>query len=344
MNHRAIVLLSFFLFPSSLWMNAQLPNPPLPLSPTEHSGNSAADLSIPKDKHESWTELALAKSGLNPSAYMVMLLTKSEGPEFTRELLRVQWRAADPIDLYVVLPHGVVKPRMILYLYDYHFDTDRFRNDIWCRDAVKGGYAAVGFGSALSVQRFHLPRPMKEWFVSELQEALATSTHDVQMILNYLETRSDIDTSRVGFYGQGSGGAIAVLAAQADSRIVALDLLNPWGDWPDWLKESAQIPENERAAYLKAEFLHQVEALDPVVYLPHLTARLRVQQIMDDLVTPLSAKEKIAAVVPHPEQVVRYKDVAAHRVAWRTSGLNAWLREQLSPDSKKDETEQSNVH
>jgi len=75
------------------------------------------------------------------------------------------------------------------------------------------------------------------------------------MILNYLEKRGDLDMDRVGMFGQGSGGAIAVLAAQADTRIKVLDLLNPWGDWPDWLKNSPHVPEDERAAYLNDHLL-----------------------------------------------------------------------------------------
>lgn len=96
---------------------------------------------------------------------------------------------------------------------------------------------------------------MSKWFVSELQEALSTSTHDVQMVLNYPETREDLDMKHVGMYGQGSGGAIAILSAAADPRIIALDLTDPWGNWPDWLKGSKQIPDEERAMYLKPEFL-----------------------------------------------------------------------------------------
>ena len=86
--------------------------------------------------------------------------------------------------------------------------------------------------------------------MSELQEALSTSTHDVQMVLNYLEARKDLDMNHVGMYGQGSGGAIAILAAATDPRITALNVTDPWGDWPDWLKGSKQIPEEERATYL----------------------------------------------------------------------------------------------
>src|SRR6185312_2617327 len=166
------------------------------------------------------------------------------------------------------------------------FDSNIFQNAYWCNQAKQNGLAIVGFGSALSWQRFHAPRPMKQWFVSELPEALSTSTHDVQIILNYLNDRKDMDMDHVGIYGQCSGGAIAILAAAADSRITALDLINPWGDWPDWLQGSKQLPEEARATYLNPEFLQKVVTLDPVTYLPHLKLKsLRVQEVADDPVT-----------------------------------------------------------
>ena len=271
MSHRMIPLLTFLLLAAPNVWTEQLPDAPKPAQTAQETpAQATGNLFTHQARQESWTELTLAKSGLSPAAFKVMQLSKSEQPEYTSELLRVEWRSGDPIDLYVILPHGVAKPPVILFLYDYTADTDRFRNEHWCKQATQGGFAAIGFVSALSGQRFHAPRPMKEWFVSELQEVLATSTHDVQMILNYLDTRGDVDVSKAGMYGQGSGGAIAVLAAEADPRIAVLDLLSPWGDWPEWLKDSPQIPENERAAYLKPEFLQSVSNLDPILYLPHL--------------------------------------------------------------------------
>lgn len=291
--------------------------------------NKLMDSSSTKPQ-EDWSALPVNPASLLQTSYAI--LGKDEHSEFTHELIRIQWRAADPIDLYVIRPHGVERPPVVLYLYSYPSDTDRFRDDGWCQRATQGGFAAVGFVSALTGQRYHAPRPMKEWFVSELQESLGTSTHDVQMILNYLEKRGDMDMNHVGMFGQGSGGAIAVLAAQADPRIKVLDLLNPWGDWPDWLKSSPQVPENERAAYLTPEFLQKVAALDPVRYLPQLRLKgLRVQQVMNEPITPADAKDKIAAAVPGPEQVARYKDEAAYREAWKVSGLSGWLREQIRP-------------
>src|SRR5215469_8190954 len=177
---------------------------------------------------------------------------KGETKTFIRELLRVQWRPNDPIDLYVIRPRGAKKPPVVLYLYGFPSDTDRFKDDRYCERVTRGGAAAVGFVSALTGHRNERRSP-KEWFVSELPEAVATTVHDVQMILNYLDSRGDLDMSRVGMLGQGSGGAIAILAAAADSRLRALDLLDPWGDWPDWLATASIVPAEERANYLKPD-------------------------------------------------------------------------------------------
>ncbi len=280
---------------------------------------------------EDWSALPLAKSGLPTNEVGGLLVTKTELPiGCTRELLRLEWRRNDPLDLYVIRPAAVEHPPVDLVLLNYTFDTDLFRVDYWCSQAKHNGIAIVGFGSALSWQRFHSPRPIREWFVSELQEALTESTHDVQMVLNYLETRQDLDMSRIGMYGQGSGGAIAILAASVDPRIVALDLSDPWGDWSDWLKGSKQIPEEERAGYLKPEFLQKVANLDPIDYLPSLMVKsLRIQQVADDPVTPLTARAKIASAAPDAKDVVQYPDREAQHKAVELGGITAWLAGQL---------------
>jgi dienelactone hydrolase len=182
---------------------------------------------------------------------------------------------------------------------------------------------------------------MREWFISELQESLGISTHDVQMILNYLATRGDIDVRKVGMLGQGSGGAIAILAAAADPRITFVDAINPWGDWPDWLKESRVVPEAERTVYLKSEFLQKVAILDPVKYLPQFTPnRIRIEQTFGDPMTPKDVQTKIAASVSSPESVVQYPDVRTQIHVWMTQ--NWWLKEQLHPSPTTSATAQFN--
>jgi hypothetical protein len=283
---------------------------------------------------EDWSSLSLAGSELVPQ--QPMLGEKDDLPGFTRELLRVQWRVGDPIDLYIIRPKFVPKPRVVLYLYSYPSETARFRDNDYCARITSGGVAAIGFVSALTGQRYAM-RPMKEWFVSELQEALGKSVHDVQMILNFLSARDDLDVSNVGMFGAGSGGTIAILAAVVDSRIKAIDVLNPWGDWPDWMATSSRIPENERPNYVKPEFLKTVATLDPVQWLPQVkTAQIRIQDIADDTITPKAVQARIEAAAPASAKLLRFENTRQFYATAAGGRLFQWVKDQICqiPETK----------
>ncbi len=296
-----------------------------------NAGVSTSDHPTPvqtqSSRKEDWARLPLDRKVM-PLIEAGVSMGITEMQSYSAELVRLQWRPADPIDIWVIKPHGVEKPRVAIYAYSYPTNIDRFRDDSWCTAATSNGLAAVGFVSALTGDRFR-GRPMREWFVPELQESIGSSVHDVQLIIDYLGRRGDLSVDRVGMFGQGSGGTIAILAAAADPRIRAVDVLNPWGDWPDWLKSSPVLPDSERASLLTPAFLQSASAVEPIDYLPALKDRaLRVQQIMDYPNTPAEARDKIAAAVPAGE-LVRFKDRAEHAEAWKTLGLTGWLAGQL---------------
>jgi hypothetical protein len=229
----------------------------------------------------------------------------------------------------VMKPKGVKNPPVILHLYGYPADTDPYKNEIFQTALIKDGFAAVGFVSALTGHRYH-DRPMKEWFISELQECLATSAHDVQMILNYLASRGDLDMSRVGMFGQGSGASIAILTSAVDPRIKVLDVLDPWGDWPAWMVTSPFVPEDERAAYVKPEFLMKAAALEPLDWMPKIQAkRFRFQQTVFETDTPKPIKEKLRSAVPAGTTVVIYNSLQEFKAVFPNSTNLDWIRHEL---------------
>lgn len=290
--------------------------------------NLSSSSLIPKPV-EDFSTPALTSGTALGSIQAVQMELDDDDAKFTREIVRVQWRSADPIDLYIITPVGVKNPAVILYLYDYPKETDQYHSREFCRLLTKDGFAAVGFVPALTGQRYH-GRPMKEWFVSELRESLATSVHDVQMVLNYLASRGDVDMSRVGMFGDGSGASIAILSAAVDPRIKTLDLQDPWGDWPDWIKESKRIPEGERPAYLKPEWLAGVAPLDPVKWLPQLkTPTIRIQFVKDITLTPADVQQKIEAAVPTNAQVVHYENIAAFRATAAGGTGFDWIKQKM---------------
>lgn len=321
----AFVLLAPFL--SGMQCPGQANTPPGNHDvPSIHSKTAA---STQGSDAERWDVLPLAPNALKPRT--PVFGEEASFSTFTRDLIQLRWRNNDPIDLYIIRPDNVPHPPLVLFLYSYPSDTDRFRNEAYCESIAKHGFAAVGFVSAMTGQRYH-DRPMREWFVSNLPEALGASVHDVQMILNYLSTRGDLDMQRVGMYGQGSGGTIAILSASVDKRIKAVDVLDPWGDWPDWMAQSALIPDEERALYQTPAYLQSVSIFDPVRFLPILEPHsFRLQQTLFSQVTPEQARNRLRAAAPSDAQYVQYRDVDDYKArAAQDSKILDWLQTQLS--------------
>ena len=276
---------------------------------------------------EDWTSPALTNSHFIPVRPLAGFV--DDEPRYTVELLQLQWRWGDPLDLYVMKPKGVKKPPVILYLYSYPTDIDVFRNDAYEELVTKNGFAAVGFVSALTGHRYH-DRPMKQWFLSELQECLATSAHDVQMVLNYLAARADLDMNRVGMFAQGSGASIAILASAVDPRIKVLEALDPWDDWPTWMATSPFVPEDERADYVKPEFLKKAAALEPVDWLPKIQAKkFRLDNELFETNTPKDAKEKLRAAAPAGASVLLYKNMEEFKVGFQDGKNLEWIQHEL---------------
>jgi len=292
---------------------------------------------------EDWTSPSLSKSHLRPVRPLLGYINRQH-PGYTVELLRVQWRWGDPIDLYVMKPTGVKKPPVIVYLYGYPADTQIFKEEVFQNTVTKDGFAAVGFVTALTGHRYH-DIPMRKWFVSELQQCLAVSAHDVQMVLDFLATRGDLDMDRIGVYAQWSGATIGILTSAVDPRIKVLDTLDPWGDWPTWMATSPFVPENERPDYVKPEFLAKLSTLEPLHWIPKIQAKkFRLRQRGFETETPDASKDKLRAAVPPGASVAFYK---THEDFERAVGEHGdkdleWIEHELralpEPDSKATET------
>src|SRR5215472_15081434 len=91
---------------------------------------------------ENWASLGDLKTGLQ--AMTSVVVQREEQPDFVRELVRVQWRIGDPIDLWISRPKVTGKVPVVLYLYGYTDTNDRFRDNGWAKRATADGFAAVG--------------------------------------------------------------------------------------------------------------------------------------------------------------------------------------------------------
>jgi len=304
---------------------------PEPTSSSQQGAGADAPKSVTlRHTVEDWSVLTLDKSELTMRAPNLGEVDQEK--TYTRERWQVQWRDMDPIDLYILKPKGVEKPPVIFYLYSFEVASKRsFINDGWCQRVTADGFAAIGFVPALSEDRFQM-RPMKEWYLSELQEALGETTHDVQMVLNYLQQRQEFDLTRVGVFGTGSGATVGILSAAADSRIQTLDLVNPWGDWPNWMRTTQLLSPVERKDYATPDFMAKVAPLDPVKWLPKLAEhQIRIQIIDEQVKQEKAALDSIEAAAPKDAKVIHYTTVAEHKAASGKTSAFQWVKDQLRP-------------
>ena len=277
---------------------------------------------------ESYTTLTLEGSELKPQP--PLSTDHEKNADFERELVRVQWRRGDPIDMYIVKPPNAKNPPVVLFLDRYSRNLDTYRDNTLCKYLVKNGTAAVGFESAHAGYRGERGS-LNQWFVSVLPESLTESVHDVQLILDYLTHRGDLDMTRVGMFAEGSGASVAILAAATDHRLKAIDLLNPWGDWPDWLAKSPVVPDDERANYLKPDFLSRVATLDPVDYLPRLASCAVRITLWDDVNSKTKeATAKIEAAAPADAKITHYPTAFSMALANGEGRLFVWLASTLT--------------
>jgi hypothetical protein len=301
---------------------------------SKEKGSAAVELSAKaktKPFREDWTTPTVDRSIFAKEPPQLAARDVIPDAGFIRERYFVNWRPNDPFDLYVIRPKGVQKPPVILTLYSFPDDTDNYKNNAWCEAAVNNGYAVVGFVSAVTGHRVRY-RLSKEWFVLDMQESLATTAHDVQLILDYLGTRGDLDMTRVGMFGVGSGGSVAILASAVDSRLAAVDLLGSWGDWSKWLAESKIVPDGERAAFLNKEFLDGVEPLDPVLWLPKSQSKaLRLQNVRRNASIPDASQEKLEAAAPEFAVVNQFGNGRAFLNVQPPIATLDWIKEQLKP-------------
>ena len=284
--------------------------------------------------HEDWSTPMVDRSIFAKDAPKLAETDQIPNTGFIRERFFVNWRPKDPFDLYVIRPKGVLKPPVILTLYSFPDDTENFKNNAWCEAAVSKGYAVVGFVGAATGHRIRF-RTTKEWFVLDMQESLATTAHDVQLVLDYLTSRGDLDMSRVGMFGVGSGGSVAILSSAVEPRLMAVDVLGPWSDWPAWLAQTKIVPDAERPPFLKKEFLDRVAPLDPVLWLPKSQAKvLRLQDVRGNVSIPDSAQEKLEVAAPNFAVINEYGNGRAFLTVQPSFAALDWLKEQLRAGAK----------
>lgn len=138
------------------------------------------------------------------------------------------------VGAYLAIPKNGKAPFPVVLLIDgmggskeRWWDKDNWPNGIETTEAlVKKGFAVFTIDAAMHGERFDslgvFPKPSK-FRSQELMHTYFNMIHltvkDYMRGLDYLETRDDIDTERVGAYGLSMGGSITFILTGLDQRV-----------------------------------------------------------------------------------------------------------------------------
>ena len=204
--------------------------------------------------------------------------------------------------------------------------------------AASVGYASLvidlyGHGERVQSGALKVDSPPRELMIGVRQTAV-----DVRRGLDYLATRRDIDSRRVGLVGISLGAIIGTVSAGVDTRIKAIALISGGGDWGLILRtiSARNAPIGGRSTErLKGMNWAKVNLAlapeDPLTFASHIAPRalLMLHGRKDDTIVPQSASELYAAA-RQPKEIHWYADyghVPPPEVVY--PALQAFFRQRL---------------
>ena len=165
--------------------------------------------------------------------------------------------------------------------------------------AAQAGYASLAideYGQGERAASTHLPKTQAEQLATGVRQTVV----DVRRSLDYLATRPEINSQRIGLAGISLGAIIGTVTAGVEPRIKATALISGGGDWGLILKTlSANRADvgGRSTAGIKGLDYGQVSAFlapeDPLTFAPHVSPRalLMLHGRKDEVIVPQAAQE-----------------------------------------------------
>ena len=177
-------------------------------------------------------------------------------------------------------------------------------------------------------------KPIGEQDLEGMRTIAAQTVQDLRRTVDYLSSREDIDTKRIGFVGVSLGGVLGARFLTEEPRVAAAALWVAGGDWGTLITTSAH-PFAKRfrdtgetdAAKIRAALAD----VDPVPAISHAASRplLFLNGATDDVV-PKACSEALFAAAKGPKErailpgghIPNLFDMASRTIAFLEKNLN----------------------
>jgi dienelactone hydrolase len=198
------------------------------------------------------------------------VIARQERPAYIRERIVFSGMLGSRVPAYLALPRARTGPVPVIVLIDgIQGSKERwFQEDSWPRGAlVTDSLIAAGFGVLALDVRYHGERVADHDFRSPqlsggaFQEMFVASVIDHRRALDYLATRAEVDTMRIGALGLSMGGMMTFALSSMDPRIRAgVAGVTPISVFKD--PEQVAVSPQTFAAFVRIPFLMQMGRTD----------------------------------------------------------------------------------
>ncbi|MFH1540131.1 MAG: alpha/beta fold hydrolase [bacterium] len=159
----------------------------------------------------------------------------------------------------------------------------------------------------------------KDIFSTDIEsdaQALKQTVLDLRRAVDYLETRDDVDSGRIGYVGVSMGGFLGSLFCGVEERVKTCVLIVAGGDWKLILENSKIAPAIKMRKYVEMEGIdiaalaEKLAYVDPVNLIGFVSPRplLFLNGKADQYVPPVST-EALFAAAGEPKEIVWYDPI-----------------------------------
>jgi formylglycine-generating enzyme required for sulfatase activity/tRNA A-37 threonylcarbamoyl transferase component Bud32 len=253
-----------------------------------------------------------AKTPLEPEVVETI-----ETADWRREKITFNGAAGKRAIAYLYLPHNAARPlQVVQYVAGSDVETGLTAVPLsaegWVGSVIRSGRALLAV-----VTEGNLERPWPADFKRppydsvEWQDLLVNRFTDYRRGLDYLETRGDIDMSRVGYVGLSSGASQGMILPAVEPRIRSVFLA---------------------AAGLTGYYKTNQPAANPINFAPHLLQPKHVLNGRFDENFPIkSAVEPMMKLLPEPKELELYDGPHAAPMEVLVPALNKFFDKTLGP-------------
>jgi len=269
-----------------------------------YSASSRADL-------ETWT----ARYRYERTPLDARVEETQDTPSWTRERITLAGADGERAIAYLYLPKHVAKPLQVVYFVPAGDVNQGLRSlpasmEDRVGPFIKAGRAAFGVVLKGYIERLRPAddvRPSPETI--EYFDRIKNRITDLRRGLDYLESRQDVDASRIAFFGPSAGAQIGLILAAIEPRYRAVVLVG---------------------AGLPNEYRSWIPEANPINFAAHIRAPKILVQGRYDEDTPLkTAAEPLFRLMPEPKRLVVYEGGHVPSVELTLRTIGPWLDEML---------------